>query len=125
MNYHMLARGYIADNCHFPDAEFQHIVAGMCSLEPGSDQLSIASAGNKIASILEIDEAVLQLVKDCGKMLIKTIETNNQMPAPGLGVPPAQVIGNSILLPLNAPSQCQSSIATALRNAGRVVDNAQ
>ena len=30
----MLARGYISDNAHFPDAEFQQIVAGMRRLKP-------------------------------------------------------------------------------------------
>jgi len=72
----------------------------------------------------EIDEAVLQLVKDCGKKLTKTIETNNHGPPPGPGVPPAQVILNPILLPLNAPPQCQWSMATAVPNTGPVVQNA-
>ena len=77
-----------------------------------------------MASMQEIAEVVLQLVKDCGKKLTKTIETNNHVPPPGPGVPPAQVILNPILLPLNAPPQCQWSIATAVPNAGPVVQNA-
>jgi len=120
----MLARGYISDNWHFPDAEFQQIVAGMRRLKPACDELATASAANNMASMQEIDEAVLQLVKDCGKKLTKTIETNNHVPPPGPGVPPAQVILNPILLPLNAPPQCQWSIATAVPNAGPVVQNA-
>ena len=124
LNDQMLARGYLSDNVHFPDAEFQRIVAGMRRLKPACDELATASAANNMASMQEIDEAVLQLVKDCGKKLTKTIETNNHLPPPGPGVPPAQVILNLILLPLNALPQCQWSIATAVPNAGPVVQNA-
>jgi len=119
----MLARGYIWNNWQFPDAEFQQIVAGMRRLKPACDELATVSAANNMASMQEIDEAVLQLVKDCGKKLIKTIETNNHVPPPGPGVPPAQVILKPILLPLNTPPQCQWSIATAVPNAGPVVQN--
>jgi len=121
----MLARGYISDNWHFPDAEFQQIVEGMRTLKPACDELATASAANNRASMQEIDEAVLQLVKDCGKKLANTIRTNNHVPPPGPGVPPAQVIVRPMLLPLNAPPQCQWSIATAVvRNAGPVGQNA-
>ena len=71
----MLARGYISDNWHFPDAEFQQIVGGMRILKPACDELATASAANNRASMQEIDEAVLQLVKDCGKKLANTIRT--------------------------------------------------
>jgi len=54
-----------------------------------------------MASMQAMDEAVLQLVKDCGKGLTKSIRTNNHLPPPGPSVPPAQVIVNPILLPLN------------------------
>jgi len=96
----------------------------MRRLKPGSDEHATASAANNIASMQEIDEAVLQLVKDCGTRLTKTIETNNHVPPPGPGVPPAQVILNPISLPLNAPPQCQWSIATAVPNTGPVFQNA-
>jgi len=116
----MLARGYISDNWHFPDAEFQQIVEGMTRLKPACDELATASAGNNMASMQEIDEAVLQLVKDYGKKLANTIRTNNHVPPPGPGVPPAQVIVRPMLRPLNAPPQCQWSIATAVvPNAGQ------
>jgi len=111
---HMLAKGYISDNWHFPDAEFQQIVEGMRRLKPACDELATASAANNMASMQKIDEAVLQLVKDCGKKLANTIRTNNHVPPPGPGVPPAQVIVRAMLLPLNSPSQCQLSIATAV-----------
>ena len=99
----MLARGYISDNWHFPDAEFQPIVEGMRRLKPACDELAIASAANNMASRQEIEEAVLQLVKDCGKKLANTIGTNNHVHPPGPGVPPAQVILRPMLLPLNSP----------------------
>jgi len=121
----MLARGNISDKWHFPDAEFQQIVEGMRGLKPACDELATASAANNIASMQEIDEAVLQLVKDCGNKLANTIRTNNHVPQPGPGVPPAQVIVRPMLLPLNAPPQCQWSIATAVvPNARPVGQNA-
>jgi len=96
----------------------------MRRLKPACDEHATASAANNIASMQEIDEAVLQLVKDCGNKLANTIRTNNQVPPPGPGVPPAQVIVRLILLPLNAPPQCQWSIATAVvPNAGPVGQN--
>jgi len=119
----ILARGYITDNSQFPDAEFQQIVGGMRRLKPACDELATASAVNNMPSMQEIDEAVLQLVKDCGKKLAHTIKTTKKVP-PGPGVPPWQVIVNPVLLPLNAPAQCQWSIATAVPNRGAVVHNA-
>jgi len=96
----------------------------MRRLNPGCDELATASAANNMASMQKIDQAVLQLVKHLVKKLTKNIEPNNYMPPPGPGVPPAQVILNPILLPLNAPPHCQWSIATAVLNAGPVVQNA-
>jgi len=121
----MLARGYISDNWHFPEAEFQQIVEGMRRLQPTCDELATASAANNMASMQEIDEAVRQLVKDCGKKLANTIRTNNHVPPPCPGVPPAQDIVRPMLLTLNAPPPCQWSIATAVvPNAGPVGQNA-
>jgi len=82
-----LARGYISDNWHFPEAEFQHIVEGMRRLKPACDELATASAANNMASMQEIVEAVLQLVKDCGKKLANTIRTNNHVPPPAQASP--------------------------------------
>jgi len=121
----MLARGYISDNWHFPDAEFQQIVQGMRRLKPACDELATASAANNMASMQEIDEAVLQLVQEYVKKLANTISTNNHVPPPTPGVPPAQVIVRPRLLPLNALRQCQWSIETAVvPNAGPVGQSA-
>jgi len=91
----MLARGYQTDLYHFPDAEFLQIVAG--------DELATASAANDIPGMQEVDEAVVQLVKDCGKKLTNTINLKNKLFPQVPGVPPAQVIIPNILLPANAP----------------------
>jgi len=98
----MLAMGYISDNAHFSDAEFQQMVAGMRRLKPACDELATTSAANNMASMQAIEKAVLQLVKDCRKKLTTTIRTNNDVPPPCPGVPHTQVIVNRILLPLNA-----------------------
>ena len=126
MKDQILPRGYISDNWHFPDAEFPQIVEAMRRMKPACDELATASAANNMASMQAIDEAsVVQLVKDCGKKLPNTIRTNNHVPQPGPGVHPAQVIVWPMLLPLNAPPQCQWSIATAVvPNAGPVGQNA-
>jgi len=121
----MLDRGYISDNWHFPHPKFQQIVEGMRRMKPACDELATALAANNMASMQEIDEAGLQLVKDCGKKLANTIRTNNHVPPPGPGVPPAQVILRPMLLALNAPPQGQLSIATAVvPSAGVVGQNA-
>ena len=83
----MLVTGYISDNWHFPDAEFQQILEGMRRLKPACDELGTASGANNMASMQEIDEAVLQLVKDCGKKLANTIRTNTQVPPPAHASP--------------------------------------
>jgi len=56
----MVARGNISDNWHFPDAEFQQIVECMRRLKPACDKLATVSASNNMATMQEIDEAVLQ-----------------------------------------------------------------
>jgi len=121
----MLATGDISDNWHFPDAKFQQIVEGMRRLKPACDELATASAANHMATMQEIDETVLQLVKNCRKKLANTIRSNNHLPPPGPGVPPAPAIARPMFLPLNAPPQRQWSIATAVvPNAGPVGQNA-
>jgi len=103
----MLARGYQTDLHHFPDAKFLQIVAGFQQLRTACDELATTSAANDIPGIQEVDEAVVQLVKDCGKKLTNTINLKNK-PFPQVpGVPPAQVIVPNILLPANAPPGSQ------------------
>ena len=68
----MLVRNY-NDIYQFPDVKFQQIVAGMKGLLPVCEALTIASAPDNIHLLQEIDEGVVQLVKDCGKKLTKTL----------------------------------------------------
>jgi len=75
----------------------------MRRLKPACNELATVSAANNMASMQEIHEAVLQLVKDCGKKLANTLRTNNHVPPPGPGVPPAQAIVRRMLLRLKAP----------------------
>jgi len=63
----MLARRYQTELHQFPDAEFLQIVAGFRQLRPACDELATASAANDIPGMQEVDVAVVQLVKDCGK----------------------------------------------------------
>jgi len=120
----MLARGYQTDLHHFPDAKFLQIVAGFRQLRPAFDEHATASAANDIPGMQDVDEAVVQLVKDCGKKLTNTINLKNKPFPQGPGVPPAQVIVPNILLPANAPPGSQWGLATAVQNAGTGAPNA-
>ena len=102
----MLARNY-DEIYQFPDAEFQQIVAGMRRLLPVCDAGATASAVNNIRLLQEIDEGVVQLVKDCGKKLTNTLGREVRgAPGPGNpGDPPEQVIVHGAILPLGAPAQ--------------------
>jgi len=102
----MLARNY-ADIKTFPDADFQPIVAGMRRLLPACDALATASAANNIRLMQEIDEGVVQLVKDCGKKLTNTLgkQVSGAPPPGNPGVLPVQVIIRGTLLPPGAPAQ--------------------
>ena len=108
----MLARNY-ADIHKFPDAEFQQIVAGMRRLLPVCNALATASAANNIYLMQEIHEGVIQLVKDCGKKLTKTLgKCVPGAPSPGNpGVLPAQVIVRGTILPLGAPAEWGPAMA--------------
>jgi len=112
----MLARGYITDNSQFPDAEFQQIVGGMRRLKPACDEHTTVSAVNNMPSMQEIDEAVLQLVKDCGKKLAHTIKPTKKVP-PGSGVPP----GKSLCTRCYYGSTLQLSVSGVLQQRYRTV----
>jgi len=119
----MLARGYQTDLHHFPDSELLQIVTGFRQLRPTCDELATASAANDTPGMQEVDEAVVQVVKDCGKKLTNTINLQNK-PFPQVpGVPPAQVMVPNILLAANTPSGSQCGLATAVQNAGAGAPN--
>jgi len=120
----MLARGYQTDLHHFPDTEFLQIVAGVWQLRPACDELATASAVNDLPGMKEVNEAVVQLVKDYGKKLTNTINLKNK-PFPQMpGVPLAQVIVPNILHDANAPPGSQWGLATAGQNPGPGAPNA-
>jgi len=77
----MLARGFRKIRT-FPDHHFQQIVAGMRTLRPVCDSLVTAGAANNRAVMRQIDEAVVQLVKDCGVKLRTTVKTGSTGLAP-------------------------------------------
>ena len=98
---------------NFPISDFQQIVAGMRSLLPQCDQLATASAANNVVNMQQVDEGVVQLVKDCIDKLTTTLNWRSQKAANGHvlgpigqpGLPPAQLIVPALLLPLGAPVQ--------------------
>jgi len=114
----MLARSYQTDLHHFPNAEFLQIVAAFRQLRPSCDELATASVANDIPGMQEVDEAVVQLVKDCGKKLTNSINLKNKPFPQVLGVPRAQVIVPNILLPANAPPGSQWGLARGIQNTG-------
>jgi len=120
----MLPRSYQTDLHHFHDADFLQIVAGFRQLRSAWDELTTASAANDIPGMQEVDEAVVQLVKDCGKKLTNIINLKNKRFPQVLGVPPAQVIVPKILLPANAPPGSPCGLATAVQNTGAGAPNA-
>jgi len=77
----MLARGFRKIRT-FPDHYFQQIVASMRTLRPACDSLVTAAAANNRAVMRQIDEAVVQLVKDCGVKLRTTVKNRSTGLAP-------------------------------------------
>jgi len=72
----------------------------------------------------EVDEAVVQLVKNCGNKLTNTINWKNKPFPQVAGVPPAQVIVPHILHPANAPPGSHLGLASAVHHAGAGAPNA-
>jgi len=120
----MLARSYLTDLHHFPDIEFQQIIPGLRRLRPACDEIATASPANNIPRMQEVDEGVVQLVKDCAKKLTKTIQRPNK-PFPQVsGVPPAQVRVPDMVVSANAPPRSEWGLETAVQNAGAGLPNA-
>jgi len=98
----MLARGYQTDLHYFPDAELLQLVTGFRQLRPACNELATECAANDIPCMQEVDEAVVQLVKDGGKKLTNTITLKNKPFPQGPGVAPAHVLVPNILLAAKA-----------------------
>ena len=129
MKDQLLARNF-TPLANFPIADFEEIVAGMSRLLPVCDQLTTASATNKVPNMHQADEGIVQLVKDCIDKLMTTMNRRAQKKANGQavppigqpGVPPAQLNVSTMLLPPSAPAQWGP--ATADPNPSPVPQNA-
>src|SRR5437588_4301262 len=101
----LLARNFTTLST-LPDHDFQQIVGGMRRLRPICDSLVNASAANDVLRMQEIDEAVVQMVKDCGRKLRDSLAL--YPPAPHQPGVPAVVQGHLIvpltLRPQGAPA---------------------
>jgi len=102
----MLGRGFRKIRI-FPDHHFLQIVASMRTLRPACASLATAAAANNRAVMRQIDEAVVQLVKDCGVKLRTTGKNRSTGLAPlgQNGVFYDQIMVSDRLLPPNAPDQ--------------------
>ena len=115
---------------NFPIADFQQIVTGMRRLLPACNELTTASAANNVVSMLQADEGVVPLVKDCMEKLATTLNRRAPKAANGhvlgpngqLGLPPAQLIVSALRLLLGAPVQWGP--ATAYPNPAPLPQNA-
>src|SRR5207302_11283444 len=88
------------------------IVEGMRRLRPVCDFLVNASAANDVLRMQEIDEAVVQMVKDCGRKLRDSLALYPPAPhPPGMQ---AVVVGHLIvpptLRPQGAPAHWDSAM---------------
>jgi len=88
----------------FPDTDCLPIYIGMRTLRPACDLIVPRVAANDMHRLEEMEEAVVELVKDsCGKLN----DTNNKgkMVVPNPGIAPGQVVVDSSLLLPGAPNQ--------------------
>jgi len=106
----------------FRDHHFHQIVAGMRTLRPACDSLVTAAAANYRPVMRQIDEAVVQLVKDCQVKFRTTAKNRSTGLAPvGQNVFYDQIMLSDWLLPPNVPDQWGP--ATTVPNPGPVPQN--
>jgi len=119
----MIARGFAPAGRtakDFPDADFLPICTGMRTLRPACDLIVSAVAANDMHRLEDIEEAVVELVKDsCWKVN----DTNNKgkMVVPNPAIPHGQVVVHASLLPPGAPNQWGA--ATTIGNPGQLPPN--
>jgi len=119
----MMARGFAPAGRtakDFPDADFLPIGTGMRTLRPACDLIVSAVAANDMHRLEDIEEAVVELVKDC---CWKLNDTNNKgkIVVPNSAIPPGQVIVHASLLTPGAANQCGA--ATTIGNPGQLHPN--
>jgi len=119
----MIARGFAPGGRtakHFPDADFLPICTCMRTLRPACDLIVSGVSANDMHRLEDIEEAVVELVKDsCQKLN----DTNNKgkMVVPNPAIPPGQVVVHTSLLPPGAPNQWGA--ATTIGNPGQLPPN--
>jgi len=119
----MIARGFAPAGRtakSYPDADFLPIDTGMRTFRPACDLILSAVAANDMHRLEDIEEAVVELVKDSGRKLNDTNNKGN-MVVPNPAIPPGQaVVLSSLLLP-GAPNQWGA--ATTIGNSGQFPPN--
>jgi len=119
----MIARGFAPGGRrakNFPDADFLPIWTGMRTLHPACDLIVSAVAANDMHRLEDIEEAVVELVKDnCRKLN----DTNNKgkIVVPNPAIPPGQVVVHASLLPPGASNQWGAT--TTIGNPGQLPPN--
>jgi len=119
----MIARGFAPAGRmakDFPDADFLPICTGMRTLRPACDLIVPAVAANDMHRLEDIEEAVVELVKDsCWKLN----DTNNKckMVVPNPSIAPGQVVVHPSLLLPGAPNQWGA--VTTIGNPGQLPPN--
>jgi len=119
----MIARGFAPAGQtakDFPDPDFLPICTGMRTLRPACDLIVSAVAANDMHRLEDIEEPVVEQVKDsCWKLN----DTNNKgkMVVPNPAIPNGQVVVDTLLLPPGAPNQWGA--ATTIGNPGQLPPN--
>jgi len=104
----------------FPDADFLPICTGMRTLCPACDLIVSPVAANDMHDLEEIEEAVVELVKDSCRKL-KDTNNKGKMGVANPAIPPGQVVVHASLLPPGAPNQWGA--ATTIGNPGQLPPN--
>jgi len=116
----MIARGFAPAGRtakDFPDTDFLPICTGMRTFRPACDLIVSALKAIDMHRLEDIEEAVVELVKDnCRKLN----DTNNKgkMVVPNPAIPPVHVVVHRSLLPPGAPNQWEA--ATTIGNPGQL-----
>ena len=104
----------------FADANFLPIYTCLRTLRPACDVIVSAGSVNDMQGLEDIEEGVVELVKDSCR---KLNDTNNKgkMVVPNPAIPPGQVVVHASLLPPGAPNQWGA--ATTIGNPGQLPPN--
>jgi len=111
VNDQITARNFVLVNdkpASYSDADFLPIYTGMKALLPACDLIATTVAANNQAHVTDVEEVLVDLIKDCVKKLQDTNKrTNGVLANPWLA--PAQVTLDPTLLLPGAPFLCGSA----------------